>query len=1159
MTARTPSRVATLRAAAVVVMAVVLVASPIAGGAALPGPAGPADTTDQRTQRMADMAQTLQAGDYLYAGTGDNTVEKLDPNDLSTVATYSGHTDNVNDVAYDSSGGHLYSASADGTVEQLNPGDMTSNQTFTAPTTPVQAIAIGPDNIFTGGNGNSIYKVSKSGMTEMANLSVSDTVRGLVYGNGSLYAAVDDGTCLKIDPSAMSQQQSHNVGGFSRGIDYGNGHVYCGGDSHTVYKLDDTDLSEVANGTVTAGSGTIPVEIDYAADGNLYVGLDNVSRLDPSTMTETDTSGEDANINTILYGPKATVHSGINSGDVRAHSDDLSVLSSSNIATGAVKALATGDTDAVAGVTGRVVDQAGDPVKRKNVTVDLWGVRESAFDISDVYRREQKARQLLDELSDPLPDAYKPDRDLQSDFEATDDHYVAVNSRLQWETQITATDNPVDLKLAFDEGETVVLSCWNPNAGGFPPLEAEIDPTYPGRVDRCIFNIEKLSPTGEVIDSWTAGNSHVYKENYLVGGRTHPVLRTEFSPGIYRVSTDDPASNFSVVFAVGAGSLEETMREGLKDRHEELTDQADRIRERLNNDELWQTTVTTNSTGHWTADVPDNVDIVQVQAYDTPAGVDNTASISSLRDHFTATDVTQTQVLLSTSPAKFDNPPSTEPVEVTVVRADTSQWKDDLSAWQQKLQDLLDQYLNQTITDLEAQFEDRLEQLIRENLLQRYADYRQLIEADHSLTADYLEASQFESIQDGPSLTNAQLRTETTLMREAFISASDPDAVPDPEPDPSEGTITVEFPTEGDIKQANPEVVWSNGTVQPVPDDQWSIETFGDDTLVVNLNVSDDPAVAKIRANMVMANGDTASPSAPIVRPGFGGTVPEIDAIDVSSLRPGPDEEVAIKLRPANGGGYQQLESATVYGPDGNKLTTTITDSDRLKFMTNGTGTHFVQLTYASTSGDTFVTTVRLEAGEESRTERPTVRLAETPYGPTPLAGEDLESAHYDQSGNTHRVTAVTPAGERISKLDVRAGTTLAGDRTELVVRVVEGEAEQTINNHVTVTVHLDRGLDEVTSGLRTAAMVTVNDDPVTHAGTSAGDIQDRQDGKATITVVTDADGQAEIVIDESPSIPKRVGWWADNNLPDLPSLPVAILPAGLALVPVFRRRAASG
>jgi hypothetical protein len=98
-------------------------------------------------------------------------------------------------------------------------------------------------------------------------------------------------------------------------------------------------------------------------------------------------------------------------------------------------------------VSGTVTDQYGEPVA--DMTVQATGVATPALDES-AGDLEGQADDLLDELSNPLPDGFDRDLDPRETFTDVDGQYVAAHTAQQWDLGGSA---PLAIKRAHEELE----------------------------------------------------------------------------------------------------------------------------------------------------------------------------------------------------------------------------------------------------------------------------------------------------------------------------------------------------------------------------------------------------------------------------------------------------------------------------------------------------------------------------------------------------------------------------------------------------------------------------------------------------------------------------------------------------------------------------------
>ena len=191
----------------------------------------------------------------------------------------------------------------------------------------------------------------------------------------------------------------------------------------------------------------------------------------------------------------------------------------------------------------------------------------------------------------------------------------------------------------------------------------------------------------------------------------------------------------------------------------------------------------------------------------------------------------------------------------------------------------------------------------------------------------------------------------------------------------------------------------------------------------------------------------------------------------------GSRDTVSVGIDATVGTGYSGLTDAAVFAPDGSEIQTTInSNTDRARFETDGQGTHAVRLTYATQSGDSFVESVRVQAGESSRNSPPTLRVSEGVGGPLGIVGDGLASSRVSVDDSDVELTAQLGANDRVpSVLHVHPQTVMRGSQNEIDVSVVRGDDEDTVREHVSLNVHL--------TDLDDDALLWRDGDPITRDG----------------------------------------------------------------------------
>jgi len=95
---------------------------------------------------------------YLYSGSEDRSVRKINPATGEQVWSFTGHTGSVHVLAFGD--GYLYSSSADNSVRKIDPVTGTEVWSFTGHTGAVRALAFGSDGyLYSGSFDRSVRKI----------------------------------------------------------------------------------------------------------------------------------------------------------------------------------------------------------------------------------------------------------------------------------------------------------------------------------------------------------------------------------------------------------------------------------------------------------------------------------------------------------------------------------------------------------------------------------------------------------------------------------------------------------------------------------------------------------------------------------------------------------------------------------------------------------------------------------------------------------------------------------------------------------------------------------------------------------------------------------------------------------------------------------------
>lgn len=822
-------------------------------------------------------------------------------------------------------------------------------------------------------------------------------------------------------------------------------------------------------------------------------------------------------------------------------------------------------------ISGQVVDQHGEPIE--NTTVEAIGVNYDALN-GTATEKEEKAQELLQNASDPMPDSWDPNRQLvgsEGVFETTSSEYVAMHTKQDWGVVgvgegYEAIDADLEQpRVRVPDDEPVVFSVWDPGASGYLGIGERLDPIdrqLPGRTTSGTVVIEQLDPAGDVINTRTAETQDTLPgTNQAILGTTknHEVAVAHLPPGVYRISTE--GSELAYTVAVGdPQKLGSQMAHDLRDEAGGLSGHAQMIRDRLDDGTFARVTTTTNASGHYEIRIPRGVEKATVQAYKADSRLTDALGpdITDLKD---AREVDfNGSIYLTPAPETHDVPKSG--VTIEMYKFDAAPFEDLLNyedLWQEWWSTFLDD--PQAAADmlfgdvLETKDAQELETILND-LDSFYTDDDILGEVDdrtgHSAGGSHSDK------------TVAELRAEIKALEEVINELKGDLESGESGGDISDGTLdySVEFLGDVDEEAVSVLVNYEDGRTEIVGDEYITVDQSmsftGDRSTEVRVEdypVSNDTAVADIAVRGVDSDGDVGEERDQIENPAFSGDIPGLDAVDVSSDRPGTDERVSFELQPESNTGYSHLVAATAYGPNGQQLNTTL-DGERASFKTAGEGYHTVRAEFKSQSGHRFVESFRVEARDGTSSPPPTIRLAEGPAGTYALAGEGLDSAKVDirqtDGGTEHDVTAITPGGEEVSNLHVVPAAPNARSST-MHVSVVSGPNEEALDRHVSVYIHYDR-LSEDAIAYRNG------NEPITRdASTSYGQLDEREGGEAkhVLKTYTDGSGEVDVEVNDSPTRLERALHWTRTLSPvaistapvvtEAPDTNVGVLSGGVA------------
>ena len=351
---------------------------------------------------------------------------------------------------------------------------------------------------------------------------------------------------------------------------------------------------------------------------------------------------------------------------------------------------------------------------------------------------------------------------------------------------------------------------------------------------------------------------------------------------------------------------------------------------------------------------------------------------------------------------------------------------------------------------------------------------------------------------------------------------------------------------------------WSNGTSFVVPDqyialDQHAASGVGVRSTTVNIEdypVSEqDPASLRFEYRIATPDG-VASETTTAENPTLDGEVPALAAVDLSTLEPGPREEVRVEALPADESSFRRVTDATVYGPSGAVVeSSNITGGDTFTFQTAGAGRYTVEFQTEATDGTTVVETIHLAASATARDRDPSVRVETGPSGVYALTGDGFDggSAELLDSGDRLEVRADLAANaDRPRSVHVYTTGVLPGRESDVTLRITRENGTQ-LNRSVPVTVHAKR--------VDADALLYRGETPLTASGTVAGTYEHLPNG-TVVESYTGNSGELQVRTVNAPTLwEQAVHAWRVR----VPSSPLAVGVGGLlAACPVllgFRRR----
>lgn len=815
-------------------------------------------------------------------------------------------------------------------------------------------------------------------------------------------------------------------------------------------------------------------------------------------------------------------------------------------------------------ISGTVEKTDGTPCA--DCTVKLLAVNFSALDVQDPSEYEERANELIAESENVTPPEWDPDADLKSNFSETEGVYVAAHTKDDWDVRgfdvkeldfvPTASKNLVTLsqpKTQFDADEKVVVSVWN--AEKDPWLQDSADEDLPGVTDSGTVVFQQVGPGGEELNDPLRVNTTKMVQTQAPIGKKHEAAVADLPTGFYRVY---PESNPAASYLISVGDPEsriEGWRDNLETKAGSLTDQAKTIRNRIDSHKFEPITTTTNAKGEWSVTANTHLEKTSIIAYKVPPALNKdpqNATMDDLNSVFEMGTYNGSYVLPADA-ERVDVPKSN--VTVRVVGTDAPGYADPRQY--ANLRDWFNNFIaNHSYAEAIPVLQQRLAEADDEQAKELYRQWLNLAKENEDLREKATENNGGKTIirertkvvEKINNTNTSEMQSELQALRESLSELRTTIDNGTVESTTSEGNVSLRFPFDTNLSPDQVAVLvhYSNGTTRTLSPQNSSYVSIdsnvgGDDVVISEFPLNgSDAAVATFDVTVATPDG-TGHASERVKNPTFDGDVPSLAAIDLSTLRPGPDEHVRLTLQPDADAKFKRLESVTVYGPDGNEITANVTNSRTGQFTTTGAGTYHIQTVYSNLDGKNFTTTVQITAGDTDQKMPAGLRVVESVVGTYALTGEGLDSGSVElaEGGSEVRVFArISNTSDVPGQLHVYTHAVTLPPDSNLDVHVVRGEERRAVSKTVGVTIH--------TASLPEDSYVYRNGQPLPQdKQTRHGRIKE-QGGHTVISTYTDDSGSLTVSTNANPGYWDKAVWLWQTTMPDLPDLPFsASIPLG--------------
>lgn len=1113
-------------------------------------------------------------GGTVYVGTGSTTASVAAVNASDGTEEWTFDAGSTVDGAPAVVNGSVYAGANDGELYSLDASTGSKNWNFTASNSLNPSPNVVNGTVFIGSDDYNMYAVNASDGAEEWRFSTGGRIEGsATVVNGTVFFGSVGGSVYAVDSSDGSEDWSFaTTSNVVDGVTVSNGLVYVGTYQPRVHALDQATGSEEWSYTPGGNALSTPT----VADGTVYFGSDdfNVYGLDASTGTEewSYSTGD-----RVRSSPTFVASGGNKSTGSRVSQNTLGYHDQGTVA-----------VDSSVSVSGVVRDQNGNPVE--NATVKVTGVDHSQISLNNADSLEERADDLLDQARNAKPPGWDQDLELTGGnglFGEVSSEYPAVHTKPEWGLAGYSDGNDLsEPNVQVPANEPVILSAWDPTNGNV--IQDGVDDELPGATVEREITLTHLDSTGDGVKTETITATHYY--DAFGSTKDHAYAEIELSPGFYRVSVKGSDDSY-VITAGKPDEIAAAIEQALKDEADQLTDRAKDLRQKFQDGKFVSTTVTTDENGRFSAQVGSEVKTVSISAYRVPRGMDpqnaTRADISewynaqtfdvntqetggfdvAVEENFDRSNANLTSeadlesavpaFYLPERPVRQDVPGENVTINVyktsvpdwanTSVTANRSKWKENFLA-------------NLSYSDLPAALQQRLDQLndtqatleeVRNELHNVSKENDQLTKRVEELLAEQRNST-VEEVREQlaeQDKTNEELRQEIRALRQAMTELDTTVTIEDPEVDKTADTVSLAWtiPSRMNIEEGNVSVLahYANGTSQTVAEQYVTVDTgVGNDVVRVSEYPLGDADPASVEFELQAATSEDFGARSDVVKnPTFDGALPSLDSVSVSTINPGPSENVTVEVNPSESGSWKKITGVTVYGPDGNEINTSgVQDGTTFRFTTNGAGVHHAAISAETTGGETVEIPVRIKAVGTELDAPPTISAKSSPVGEYLLTSGEFAGAEIEKenAGELTSITAQLPADADVpTEIDVHLEEVAIPSSSKTTVTLVRGDEEQALDKHVPVTLHFSAPDDTV--------LVWRNGEPVTQSGNRYGKVNAKSNA-LVVDTYTAADGTVTVRRANNPTWGTRISYELDRFFQ---TLPVVIQLPALPLPPV--------